>query len=69
MLKTGLGSLLLTDASTNYGASSYAGAMRVDDGTLTLGYSGALAGGTQLIIDNGAIVDLDWGLVRKRSQA
>jgi hypothetical protein len=33
--------------------------MRVEDGALTLGAADQLAAGTDLVIDNGATVDLD----------
>lgn len=63
ILKTGAGTLTLEPALQ----STYLGALTVNDGELELGStatppvstSGALAEGTQLIIDNGAIVDLD----------
>ena len=63
VLKTGLGSLLLTGDTIEYGGipcagNTYPGAMRVEEGTLTLGDSTALAPNTPLIIDNGADVDL-----------
>jgi autotransporter-associated beta strand protein len=64
VLKTGDGSLLLTGdtgsfAGQSYTGNTYAGAMRVEDGTVQLGDGTALAAGTQLIVDGGAEIDLD----------
>jgi fibronectin-binding autotransporter adhesin len=61
--KTGPGSLLLTGdtstfAGTPFTGNTYVGAMRVEEGSLQLGDSAELATGTQLIVDNGAAVDL-----------
>ncbi len=53
VLKIGGGNLILT------GTNTYLGALRVDAGTLTLASAGALSAGTQLIVDNGAEVDLN----------
>ena len=57
VLKTGDGELIMT------GDNSYAGAMRVDGGTLRLGDATAVSAGTQLIVDNNATVGLGGSLI------
>jgi fibronectin-binding autotransporter adhesin len=53
ILKTGVGSLELT------GDNSYTGAFRIEQGTVVSGSGTAFSPGTDLIVDNGAKLDLD----------
>jgi hypothetical protein len=72
VLKIGGGNLVLAPELPNSDTpaqDTYIGAMRVDGGTLTTGNPGALAAGTQLIVDDGAEVNLDGNSITGSSAA